>query len=492
MPHEPASTALAFTALAVLLAVSAVLTRASQRLSIPVALVFLLIGMLAGSEGLGGIAFDDYRAAYRLGTAALVLILFDGGLNTAGTVLRAAWKPAALLATIGVIATAALVAGAARVLHIAWPTALLLGAVVSSTDAATVFAILRGSGIHLKRRVGATLEVESGLNDPVAVLLTTLLTANLIAPTAISASGIALEVMRQVGFGLVAGIAFGFGGRALLTRYTLPASGLYPVLTVAIALLAYGTPTLLDGSGFLAVYVTAVILGNGPLPYRGSLLRAHDALAWLSQVTMFLVLGLLVFPSRLYDVALVGLALALFMAIAARPFVVACCLAAFGYTIRDIAYVGWVGLRGAVPIVLATYPVLAGAPGAERLFHLVFFIVVVNAIVPGSTVPSVTRWLGLESADPPAPQAVLGIESHLPLRGELLSFYVDADLAVAGATLSELPFPGGAAVTIIVRGRDLVAPRGETRVMPGDHVYIFAQREDVPLLQLMFGRPEAS
>jgi cell volume regulation protein A len=277
----------------------------------------------------------------------------------------------------------------------------------------------------------------------------------------------------------------------LLTRYRLPAGGLYPVLTVALALLAFGAPTVVGGSGFVAVYLAALILGNGELPYRGTLLRVHDALAWLSQVAMFLVLGLLVFPSRLFDVALIGLVLALFLAFVARPLVVALCLWPFNYTPRDVAYVGWVGLRGAVPIVLATFPVLAGAPGAERLFTIVFFIVVVNALVPGATVPWVTRKLGLESGDPPAPQAVLGIESMQPLNGELLSFYIDEALAVTGVSLAELPFPPGAAVTIIVRGRDLVPGKGDTKLEVGDHVYIFARTEDLPLIQLMFGRPEA-
>jgi cell volume regulation protein A len=488
--EEPAATGLFFTALAVLLVLSALLSRASMRLRIPVTLVFLLIGMAAGSEGIGRIAFENYRLAFRLGSAALILILFDGGLNTPITVVRHVLRPAAALATVGVVGTAALVSALAHWLGLPWSSALLLGAVVSSTDAAAVFSVLRSSGIHLKRRVGGTLELESGANDPMAVILTTMLTANLVAPVAVPWWGIALDILLQIAVGGAVGAAIGFGGRLLLTRYRLPASGLYPVLTVAFAMLAFGGPTLLHGSGFLGAYVSALILGNGPLPYRGSLLRVHDALAWLSQVTMFVVLGLLVFPSRLIDVAWIGLALALFLAVVARPAVVALCLVPFDYTLRDVAYVGWVGLRGAVPIVLATYPVVAGAPGAERLFNIVFFIVVVNALIPGATVPWVTRKLELESADPPAPPAVLSVESSEPLNGTLQSFYVDDALAVCGVTLAELPFPPGAAVTIIVRGRELVPPKGDTRLESGDHVYIFARTADLTLIQLMFGRPE--
>ena len=488
---EPAATALLFTALAVLFAISALLTRAAERVRVPVPLLFLGIGMLAGSEGIGRIDFDSYRLAFRVGSAALMLILFDGGLNTPITVIKQVLRPSATLASLGVVGTAALLAAFANALGVPWSVALLLGSVVSSTDAAAVYSVLRSSGIHLKRRVGGTLEVESGINDPVAVILTVLLTSNLIAPAPTSWWRIVLDVVIQMVFGGLIGLAIGYGGRFILNRYRLPTSGIYPVLTLAFALLAFGAPTLVEGSGFLAVYVAGVILGNGAMPYRGSLLRVHDALAWLGQVAMFLMLGLLVFPSRLLDVAWLGLALALFLALVARPFVVALCLLPFRYPLRDVVYIGWVGLRGAVPIVLATYPVLAGAPGAERLFNLVFFIVVVNAIVPGMTVPWVTRRLDLESADPPAPQAVLSIESLQPLNVELLSFYVDDALAVCGATLSELPFPTGAAVTLIVRGRELVPPKGDTRLEGGDHVYIFTHPEDVFLVRLMFGRPES-
>jgi cell volume regulation protein A len=234
-----------------------------------------------------------------------------------------------------------------------------------------------------------------------------------------------------------------------------------------------------------------MVLGNGPLPYHAGLLRVHDALAWLAQIGMFLLLGLLVFPSGLLEVAGPGLGLALLLAFLARPLVVTLCLLPFKYAWREILYIGWVGLRGAVPIVLATYPVLVGAPGADRIFHVVFFIVVVNALVPGATVAWVTRRLGLQAAQPPAPQAVLAIESRLPLEGELMSFYIDEALVVAGVPLEELDFPDGSSVTLIVRGNRLIPPRGATTLQPGDHVYVLAQPEDRGLIQLIFGRPEA-
>ena len=490
MPTEPFDTALLLAVLALLLGVSVLLSRASGRTGTPVALAFLLIGIAAGSEGIGGIAFENYGLAYRLGTVALTLILFDGGLNTSLAAVRKYARPAAVLATIGVVGIALVVAAGARWLGIAWPIALLLGAVVSSTDAAAVFSVLRNAGVSLKRRVGVTLEVESGINDPMAVILTTVFTESLLRPADALGWRMPAGVAIQLVVGLAFGVGVGLGGRWMLGRVRLSAGGLYPVVTIALALLAFSVPTLLNGSGFLAVYIAAVILGNGELPYRTSLLRVHDALAWLSQIAMFLVLGLLVFPSRLLEVWWIGLALALFLAVVARPLVVVLCLLPFRYPARDTAYISWVGLRGAVPIILATFPVLAGAPGAERVFDIVFFIVVASTIIPGTTVAWFARRLDLESDDAPAPAAVLEIEASRPFDGQLLSFYVDEALAVTGVPIADLPFPEGAAATLVVRGRRLIAPKGNTVLEPGDHVYVLAPAGDEAHLRLMFGRPE--
>ena len=490
MPTEPQATALLLATCGVLLAVSVVSSRASQRFGFPIALLFLAVGMLAGSEGIGGIQFDDYHFAFRVGVLALALILFDGGLNTPLSAVRRAAAPASILATLGVAGTAVLVAAGANYLGLGWGEALLLGAVVSSTDAAAVFAVLRGSGLQLKRRVGVTLEVESGLNDAVAVILTTVLTQNLLVPGAAEGWRIPLEIVVQLAMGGLVGTGIGYGGRYLLSRLTLHSGGLYPVMTLSLGLVSFGLATLAHGSGFLAVYVAGLLLGNGPLPYRGGLLRVHDALAWLSQVGMFLILGLLVYPSRLVNVAGIGLTIALLLAFVIRPLVVWVCLLPFRYPRGEVFYIGWVGLRGAVPIVLAAFPVLAGAPGAERLFDLVFFIVVANALVPGATVAWVTQKLGLQSREQPAPQAVLAIESRQPLKGELMSFYIDNPLLVTGVPLEELPFPEGSAVALIIRGDELVPPVPGTMLRAGDHVHVIAGPEDRPIIQLMFGRPE--
>jgi potassium/hydrogen antiporter len=484
--HEPGSTAITLAVLGLLMTVSVLLSRVAGRLSVPVTLLFLGIGMLAGSEGLGHIAFDNYALAFRLGSITLVLILFDGGLNVSHAAVKRALGPAALLATVGVVATAAVVGLAAHLMGLSWISAFLLGAIVSSTDAAAVFAVLRGTRVELSRRVAMTLELESGLNDPVAVILTVTFTA---AQAGHHAAGwqLVLEAALQLAVGLGGGVAIGSVGRWLLRRARPAAAGLLPVLTIALAFAAFGATTLLHGSGFLATYVAAVVIGHGPVPYRSGLLHTHDALAWLGQVVMFLVLGLLSVPSRLVAVGAVGLALGLVLALVARPAAVALCLVPFGFRARETAFVGWVGLRGAVPIILAIFPVLAGVPEAEALFDVVFFIVVVNTLVPGATVRWAARLLGVEVKGPPPPAAVLEIASTLPLRSEVLSFYLDRACAVAGARLEDVPFPAGAAVMLIVRAEELLAARGDTVLQPGDHVFVFCRPEDRATVDLLFG-----
>jgi cell volume regulation protein A len=485
-----ATTAIALALLGLLMGLSVVASRVAGRASVPVALLFLVIGMLAGSEGIGRIDFEGYPLAFRLGTVTLVLILFDGGLSASLATVRRVLAPAALLATVGVVATSAVVALAARWLGFSWVEAFLLGAVVSSTDAAAVFSVLRTSRIELSKRVAATLELESGLNDPVAVILTVALTA---AQAGQRSSGwrLALEVVVELAVGGLGGVAIGAGGRWLLGRVRPAAAGLLPVLTIAIAFIAFGATTLAHGSGFLATYAAGLVIGDGALPYRSGLLRVHDSIAWLGQVVMFLVLGLLSFPSRLIAVGWTGLALGLVLALVARPLAVALCLLPFRYRPREIAFVGWVGLRGAVPIILAIFPVLAGAPLAHHLFDVVFFVVVVNAIVPGSTVRWAARILGVEARATPAPSAHVEIASTLPMAAEVLSFYLRAPSAVAGALISDIPFPAGAAIMLIVRADELIAPRGATMLQPHDHVFVFCKPEDRPTIELLFGAVDA-
>jgi cell volume regulation protein A len=484
---EPFPTAVALAATGVLLGVSVLASRGSGRLGVPVALLFLLVGIAAGS--VGGIPFHDHRLAFRAGTVALVLILFDGGLSTPAESLRRVLLPASLLATAGVAATALLAALGARALGVPWLQASLFGAIVSSTDAAAVFSVLRGARIQVRRRVAHVLEIESGLNDPMAVILTLGFTAAL-AEGVSPGWGMALDAVVQLAVGLAAGWVVGRAGRFALVKARLAASGLYPVLTLALAFVAFGAATLLHGSGYLAVYVAAVVLGNGPLPYRTGLVRVHDAMAWFSQVAMFLVLGLLADPRRLGAVALPGLALALYLVFVARPAAVAACLLPFRFSAREMIFTAWGGLRGAVPIILATYPVLADAPGARRIFDLVFFVVVVSTLLQGTPIRWLARRLELAVPGPPPPRAILEIVSREQLSGEVLSFYVEAASAVSGSAIADLPFPEGATVMLVVRGHELVPPKGSTVLRPGDHIYVFTRPDEKALVQLLFGRLE--
>lgn len=486
MTNEPLPTALFLAVVGILLAVSALASRASGRLGLPVALLFLGVGILAGSEGLGGIPFEDYTLGFRIGTTALALILFDGGLNTPVSAVRNRWKPAGVLATAGVALTAGIMAVGARLLGMTWSEAVLFGAVVSSTDAAAVFSILRGGGVHLQKRLGETLELESGANDPMAVILTFTLTS------AFMGGGVSWTILPmvlvQLVVGAVAGLGFGFLGRFVLRTFRLPAGGLYPVITIALALVSFGIPTLMQGSGFLAVYVAGIVLGAGEVPYRSGLYRIHDALAWFCQVSMFLVLGLLVFPSRLWAVAFDGIWVAVFLVLVARPAAVALCLLPFReYTRKEIAFIGWVGLRGAVPITLAMFPLLSGAPGASRLFDLVFFVVVISSAVQGGSLRWLTRKLGFEVDAPPAPLAVLDIVAARPLHGKVLHFFVQPATAAAGSRIADLPFPADSTVMMIVRDDRLIAPRGGTQLHPGDHVYVLTQPDDEAIVHLVFG-----
>lgn len=483
---EPAATAAILAALGLLLLLSALASPLPGRLGVPALVLFLLVGIAAGEEGLGGIPFDDYGLAFRLGCVALVLILFDGGLNTSVAVFRAAALRAVLLATLGVVVTALVVAAVGVALGLSLPLALLVGAVVSSTDAAAVFSVLRSSGVRLQASTATTLEVESGLNDPMAMLLT-VATTELVLGGAHGTGATALYFAQQFAVGTASGAAIGWFARSLLPRVRLPAAGLYPVITVAIAFLSFGIATLLEGSGFLAAYLAGILTASGALPYRQGVRRVHDSLAWLAQILMFVLLGLLVFPSRLVPALGLGLALAAVLALVARPLAVLLSLAPFRMPLRERAFVGWVGLRGAVPIVLATYPVLRGVPEADRLFHLVFFVVLVNSLVPGATVAWATRRLGLARDAETAPAASVEVVSLREFPGEFVWYFVAPSSPAAGATLQNLPIPAGSVAALVVRGAEVIAPRGGTALQSGDQICLYATAPDRGLLERVFG-----
>ncbi|MCL4219732.1 MAG: potassium/proton antiporter [Phycisphaerales bacterium] len=497
---EPYTTAVFLTVFGLLVTASVLLTRVSDRAGIPVVLIFLILGMVGGSEGLGGIDFDNYELAFRMGTLTLVLILFDGGLNTSLAAIRSCAFTSGTLATVGVGGTAAVLAVIGRLLGLSWSEALLIGAIVSSTDAAAVFAVLRGGSLRVKQRVRSTLEVESCINDPMAVILTVVMVDVIrsgalgTSPDPLSSSSafgfwrLLYEVPLQLLIGLIVGLGVGYLTRWVLSHAKVGTTGLYPVITLASAFLAYGVATLASGSGFLAVFAAAALLGNGPLPFRSGLTRVHDSVAWVCQVTMFLMLGLLVFPSRLLPVAGIGLAMGLGLALFARPMVVTLCLLPFRWKIKEVGYVSWVGIRGAVPIILATFPVMARLPNAEHIFHIVFFIVVVSALVPGASIVPLTRWLGLADPYVPAPAAALELHSLRQMNAQIQVYHIEPTVAVCGVPLSQIPFPDGAAAIMVVRGDEIMAARGKTVFQPGDHVYIFCRPEDEAQIGLLFGK----
>ncbi len=470
----------------VLLLLGIASSKFSARLGMPVLVLFLGVGMLAGSEGLGGIAFEDYGFANSVGSVALALILFDGGLRTSLQSVRAAWRPALSLSTVGVLLTSILTGvAAAWVLDVPLLNGMLLGAIVGSTDAAAVFSILRTSRLKLPERLAATLEVESGSNDPMAIFLTVGL-IGVITGAADSAGGLGLLFGLQFGVGTLAGIGVGYAAAWTVNRINLDHPGLYPILALAFGLLSFGLAAVLGGSGFLAVYLAGIVVGNSPIVFRRGIFLFHDAAAWLGQIMLFVMLGLLSFPSRLAAVAAEGLLIALMLIFVARPLAVVVSALPFGFRPREIVFLSWVGLKGAVPITLATFPLMAGMPGSELLFNVVFFVVLVSAITQGWSLPAVARWLGLGQPSDPAPPLSVEINALRHVDGEIVEYTVAPSARVAGQALRDLALPYGVVVTIVVRGGEVIMPRGATALRPGDHVFIAMQARLKPLMDRLF------
>ncbi|QBM29615.1 potassium/proton antiporter [Hydrogenophaga pseudoflava] len=387
----------------------------STRVGFSFLLVFLLAGILAGQDGPGGLVFNDFRLSFWVGNIALAVILLDGGLRTDFDTFRTGLKPSLLLATLGVVLSAGITGAAARwLLDLSWPMALLVGAIVGSTDAAAVFALLKSSGVRLNERVAATLEIESGMNDPMAVYLTlALIGVVLAASTAGSGAGLsALEVLRslalQFGWGGALGLGAGFAMAELLKRLGRGedgGGGIRALLLVSGGLTVFAATTWLGGSGFLAVYAMGVIAGNRARRQVRSTLSAMDGYAWLSQAGMFLLLGLLATPSQLLPTLLPGLGVSLVLMLVARPLAVALCLVPLRFPPREIVFISWVGLRGAVPIVLAMFPLMAGVPGAQTFFNVAFVVVLTSLLLQGSTIAWSARRLGLALPEPDDLQA---------------------------------------------------------------------------------------
>jgi len=470
----------------VLLLVGIASSKFAARLGMPVLVLFLGVGMLAGSEGVLGIAFEDYAFANNITSVALALILFDGGLRTSMESVRAAWKPALSLATLGVVLTSLLTGLAASwILDMPLTHGLLLGSIVGSTDAAAVFSILRTSGQKLDDRLAATLEVESGSNDPMAIFLTVALVELIIGNAATIPQFIEF-LFLQFGVGALSGVAVGYIGASMTNRINLDYPGLYPLIVLAFGLLSFGVAAVLSGSGFLAVYLAGIVMHNRLSVFKRGIFLFHDAAAWLSQIVLFMVLGLLSFPSRLAAVTVNGLLVSAALIFVARPLTVLVSAMPFRFQPRELALIAWVGLKGAVPITLATFPLMAGVMGAEMIFDIVFFVVLVSALTQGWSLPLVARWLGLaEPAEPMTPVSV-EIDALRNVDGEIVEYTVAPSARVAGQRLRDLALPDSVVVTLLVRDNTLIMPRGATALRPGDHVFVAMRSRLKPLMDRLF------
>ena len=461
----------------VLLLLSILASKASNRFGVPALLLFLVIGMLAGSEGPGGIYFDDPSLAQSLGVVALAFILFSGGLDTNWQSVRPVLVPGVLLSTLGVLLSAS-VLGLVAVLVLGVPPleALLLGAIVSSTDAAAVFSILRARGVSLRGHLAPLIELESGTNDPMAVFLTIGMTQLAMVPET-SAVALVPAFLWQMSAGAAIGWLLGRGAVRLINHLELVYEGLYPVLTLSVVLFVYGCASALGGNGFLGVYVAGVVMGNLDFLHKKTLLRFHDGIGWLMQIAMFLTLGLLVFPSRIVPVIGVGLLIATVLIFVARPISVFVTLAFTRMTIQEKALVSWVGLRGAVPIVLATFPLVQGLPRADLFFNVVFFVVLTSVLLQGTSIGIVARWLGLEASG--ASRSKPPIELS-PVTGnfasELFEIEIPADSAAAGKPLVALGFPPSALAILVQRGERFLVPGGSTVLEAADVLLVLADK----------------
>jgi cell volume regulation protein A len=461
----------------------------SARIGMPLLLVFLAIGMLVGEDGPGGISFDDVETTYRIGTLTLAVILFNGGLCTDVRSFRVGLWPALWLATVGVVITG-LIAGlaAAWFLQLPWLEGLLIGAMVGSTDAAAVFSILHSHGLQLKERVDATLQIESGINDPMAIFLTIALVGILSSDHAQPDwQALAMLFAQQMGVGALVGLA---GGKLLLWLLDRidPGPGMHPLLAFAGALLVFGATAVSGGSGYLAVYLAGIVIGNSPRPLRGiqNIRRFHDGMAWLSQISMFLILGLLVTPKQLLPVALPSLLIALVLILIARPVAVALCLLPFRFAWREQMFIGWIGLRGAVPIILALFPWLGGLADARLFFNVVFFVVLLSLVIQGWTVAWTARRLRLE-VPPSTSPLVERLQLDLPRSGhELVAYRMTGAILPRPRSLDAWWLPAQVEPVAILREGRLMSVREAGALQADDCLYLFARPEDLPLLDQLF------
>lgn len=475
--------------IAILLLLGIFSSKLSARIGLPVLVLFIFTGMLAGEDGIGGIVFDSPSIAHGLGSLALAIILFDGGLQTPKASIKQVWRPTSILATLGVLATA-VITGLAAVYILDLPplVGMLVGAIVGSTDAAAVFSLLRNAGIHINQRLKSVLEIESASNDPMAIFLTVGLLEVLANGLPLGVGMLKLFVL-QMGIGAFVGLSVGWLSIKIINKINLTASGLYPVLVAACGLLSFGLAANLEGSGFLAIFITGIIIGNSRIIFQRGTFLFHDGLAWLSQITMFVVLGLLVNPTTLFVFWKEGLLIAAVLVFVARPVAVIPVLALFGYKAREITLVSWVGLRGSVPIILAIYPLIYGLPEAELIFNVVFFVVLISATLQGSTLPWAARKLGLDEPTPSTAAATLEITGLAHSDVDIVEYVLYEGSGAIGQALATMNLPDGVVVAMITRGKEVILPRGKTKLSEGDHLFVVLNPESRAEVDVVFIPP---